>query len=152
MDELDTELEALEAELKWLRPTVPSRRLWVRLERDLALRRRTGAWLWLALPAAAALAVTIGLRHSSLFAARPVQPPAPTDYAAEAPAFRPVAAEDLLVGAREAGRLTLEDGTPAREMAASYIDTITWEDSQNHASVRWSVPREEVRVVPVSYQ
>jgi hypothetical protein len=32
------------------------------------------------------------------------------------------------------------------------VDTITWKNPRTNASVRWTVPREEVRVVPVKFQ
>ena len=58
----------------------------------------------------------------------------------------------LLYAAQNDGLVTLSDGTPARRERLNYIDTITWKDPRTNASVRWSVPREEVRVVPVNFQ
>jgi hypothetical protein len=48
--------------------------------------------------------------------------------------------------------VTLADGTPARRVRQSYVDKITWENPRSNASLVWSVPREEVRVVPVNFQ
>jgi hypothetical protein len=67
-------------------------------------------------------------------------------------AFKPIAAENLLVDARDEGLVTLDDGTAARRERLRYVDTITWKNPRTNASVRWSVPREEVRVVPVNFQ
>lgn len=152
MDE-EKELLELEAELKRLRPAAPSRELLARLESQLSPGRRAPLWgLWVALPVAAGLAVAaaIGVRRDSILPA--AQPPAPAATIAAAPAFKPVSADDLLVGARDEGYVTLGDGTQARRTRQSYVDTITWEDPGNHASLRWSVPRQEVRIEPVSFQ
>jgi hypothetical protein len=153
MDE-ETELLNLEAELKRLRPVAASRPLLARLESELSPRRSAPFWGgWLALPAAAGLALVaaIGLRRDAILPAAQPSAPAPASFGA-APAFKPVSADDLLVGARDDGYLTMSDGTRARRTRQSYVDTITWEDPGSHASLRWSVPRQEVRVEPVSFQ
>ena len=49
-------------------------------------------------------------------------------------------------------RETLDDGTAARRERFQYVDTITWKNPRTNASVRWTMPREEVRVVPVKFQ
>jgi hypothetical protein len=66
--------------------------------------------------------------------------------------FKPVAAENVLYAASDEGPVTLDDGTSARRERLSYIDTITWKNSRTNASVRWTVLREEIRVVPVKFQ
>ena len=71
--------------------------------------------------------------------------------AADAP-LKPVAAENVLVSARDEGLVTLEDGTPARRERLQFVDTITWKNPRTNSSLRWSVPREEVRIVPVVFQ
>ena len=140
---MDDELEKLEAELKALRPVAPSRALHARVARDLApASRSTAWWAWSAVPAAIAAALVLGFVATN----RPVKAEAP------APAFRPVAAENVLYAARDEGLVTLADGTPARRVRSSYVDTITWKNPRSNASLRWSVPREEVRVVPVVFQ
>ena len=63
-----------------------------------------------------------------------------------------LAEEDGLVRARDEGFVTLDDGTPARRERLVFVDTITWSDPRTNASLTWTVPREEVRVVPVSFQ
>ncbi|MSU23602.1 MAG: hypothetical protein EXS32_07235 [Opitutus sp.] len=149
---MDDEIQSLEAELKRLRPAGPSRDLLARLGRDLAPAARSPAprwWLWAgALPIAAAIAVAFTL------AARrePAVPPPPRVAAMPPAVFQPVAAENVLYAAQDDGPVTLADGTSARRERLSYVDTITWKNPRTNASVRWSVPREEVRVVPVSFQ
>jgi hypothetical protein len=91
------------------------------------------------LPAAAAVAMGIFLSRS-----------APSARASAA--FRPVAAENILYATNDEGYVTLEDGTPARRVRTHYVDTITWKNPDGRASLRWTVPREEIRVVPVSFQ
>ncbi len=166
---MDDDLQQLEAELKRLRPAAPTRDFLARVERELSLpvaapvRRRAAPrwWLWAgALPAAAAFAVmlTLGLRHRQAPAAAspspfPAVPIAVAVPAAELPApFKPVAAENVLYAAQDEGLVTLADGTPARRERLNYVDTIVWKNPRTNASVRWTVPREEVRVVPVKFQ
>ena len=149
---MDDELNALEAELSRLRPVGPSAHLLSALERKLERQRSRSAWriCWVALPIAAAVAVVLlpGLREVS-----PVASSAGTSVSAAAlPAFKPVAAQNLLLGEREEDLLVLSDGSPARRVRQTYLDRITWENPSTHASLTWTVPREEVSVVPVSYQ
>ena len=134
------------------------------LERALAVppagawRASSRWWLWAgALPAAAAFAVAITLvmRHDAPPAAVPLSPLA-ADAAGPSPVvlpatFKPIAAENVLYAAQDEGIVTLEDGSPARRERLNFVDTITWKDSRTNASVRWTIPREEVRVIPVSF-
>jgi len=162
---MDNDLHQLEAELKRLQPAAPSRELAARVERDLALpsAQRPLAkirWLWAAvLPVAAAIAVVFVQFSRGPESRRPLPatvPPASravNDAAAvnEAP-LKPVAAENVLVAASDEGLVTLEDGTQARRERRHYVDTITWKNPRSNASLTWSVPREEVRVVPIAFQ
>ena len=66
--------------------------------------------------------------------------------------LKPVAAENVLVSARDEGLVILEDGTSARRERLQFVDTITWKNPRTNSSLRWSVPREEVRIVPVVFQ
>ena len=174
---MDDELSQLEAELKRLRPAAPTRDFLARIERELAAPiappaaapgRRAAPlwWLWAgALPAAAALAVMITLavrnrtqstaltaaaRPTASIAVAPI-PSTPEPTALEA-AFKPVSAENILYAAQDEGLVTLDDGTPARRERLNYVDTITWKNPRTNASVRWTIPREEVRVIPVKFQ
>jgi anti-sigma-K factor RskA len=164
---MDDELKQLENELRRLTPAAPSPELLARIDRDLAvsaleagpaadaLRKRAGFgpwWWWIAgaLPAAAAVAFLLARRPTvSDVSAGTTEAPGAT---AEQTALKPVAAENLLVAAQDEGLVTLDDGTPARRARLHYLDTITWKNPRTNASLTWTVPREEVRVVPVTFQ
>lgn len=160
---MDDELQQLEAELKQLRPAAPSRAVTARIARELAgaAARRGPRWrdiaMWLgaaALPAAAAIAVVM----IQFGRTRPASASAPTAGAAivaavaAADALKPVTAENVLYSASDEGIVTLADGTAARRERLKYVDTITWRNPRTNASLTWTVPREEVRVVPVVFQ
>src|SRR3954469_21743401 len=154
---MDNEFEQLEAELKSLPLAAPSAALRERIGRDLAAPRRHGpapiVWFWAAaLPAAAALALGIGTTMRRDLS----QPTEPRRSVVVAPGHRPVlkpiAAENVLYSATDEGLVTLADGTRARRERLNYVDTITWTNPRTNASLKWSVPREEIRVVPVSFQ
>lgn len=152
---MDDDLPELEAELKRLRPAAPSPELVQRIGRELPARpagraRTTLRWVWLAtVPAAAALAVLL----SRSTPPRPDRPDKPLPAAtASSGALKPVSAENVLYSARDEGLVVLEDGTPARRERLQFVDTITWRDPRTNASLTWTVPREEVRVVPISFQ
>ena len=155
---MDKDLHDFESELSRLQPITPSRALAARIERELtataATRKSPAAvhWVWfVAIPAAAAIAIMLSR----------VGPPLPARVRAtiDAPVaanssetFKPVAAENVLYSARDEGVVVLDDGTPARRERLQYVDTITWKNPRTNASLRWTVPREEVRVVPISFQ
>lgn len=155
---MDDELQDLESELKRLQPAAPSAALGARIEAALSgssgLARRTRSsrlnamWLAVLLPAAAAIALMI-VNERALEAARPA---ARAHANVLDPRLKPVSAENVLIAAQDEGMVTLEDGTPARRARLNYVDTITWRDPRTKASLTWTVPREEVRVVPVSFQ
>ena len=142
---MDDDLLQLEAELKSLRPVGPSRTLTASVDHALAQPRRT-YWAWAALPLAAALAAVVFVRE------RPAAPPPAAAVAAPVATYKPVSAENLLYDQRDEGLVTLADGTTARRYRSSYVDTITWKNPRTRASLRWSVPRTEQRVIPVSFQ
>jgi hypothetical protein len=163
---MDEELHQLEAELKCLRPAAPSSELFARLGRELdpaettaraaapLVRRSSRAWCLAAaaLPIAAAIAVLVTFRSRREHPVIPAVSPAASLAVNEPAVFKPVAAENVLYSARDEGLITLDDGTPARRERLRYVDTITWKNPQTNASVRWTVPREEIRVVPVRFQ
>ena len=153
---MDKDLHDFEAELTRLQPTAPSRPLEQRIERDLNIVRPPARsdntkvhWVWfVALPAAAVVAILLS---------RPVVPAAAGGSMAKTPpasaeVLKPVAAENVLYSARDEGLVVLEDGTPARRERLQFVDTITWKNPRTNASLKWTVPREEVRVVPISFQ
>lgn len=152
---MDDDLQHLEAELRDLRPVPASPALVRRV--GAALNERRGrriplGWLAVALPAAAAVAWGVRLAVTP----EATGPVGPTPTVAAAPAedasFKPVAAEKVLVSALDEGLVTLADGTPARRERIQFVDTITWRNPRTNASLTWTVPREEVRVVPVVWQ
>jgi hypothetical protein len=154
---MDEEFSQLEAELKRLRPAKLAPRLTARVALALGAvsaptrERASRAWGWIALPVAAAgSALLVHLAESRLALPGVGTGAAVAVTAAERP-YKPVAAENVLVSASEAELVTLDDGTPARRRRLRFVDTITWRDPRTNASVTWSVPREEVRVVPVVF-
>jgi hypothetical protein len=154
---MDDELQDFEAELKRLQPAEPSPALAARIGRELAVgeTRPSAAkihWVWFAtLPVAAALAILLsqaGTPKSGSNSAGIVLRTAPSSPET----LKPVAAENVLYSARDEGLVVLDDGTPARRERLQFVDTITWKNPHTNASLRWTVPREEVRVVPISFQ
>ena len=140
MDNSHEDFSDLESELRSLQPVAPSRGVHDQIKSELDAPHRSTWWWWSALPVAAAIAVGIFV----------FQRPAPSDHPTAR--FQPVATENVLYAARDEGYVTLEDGTPAHRLTVSYVDTITWKNPSNNASLQWTVPREEVRVVPVNFQ
>ncbi len=142
---MDDDLDELEAELGRLLPANPTRELLQRIERGLEVRGR--GWLWAAIPAACALSLVavFGIRQSLRSAAGAHEPP-------PSPALKPVAVRDVLVSSRDEGYVILADGWPARRVREGHLDTITWKDPRSASSLQWSVRREEIRIVPVSFQ
>ncbi len=165
---MDEDLKTFEAELTRLQPAAPSRALFARVASELGAAGSTAAtsrpvariearpaWFWaLSAPLAAAAAVAV------MFTRVPTEGRAPSARAEmvraaaeESPtALKPVTAENVLYSASDEGLVTLDDGTPARRERLRYVDTITWRNPRTNASLTWTVPREEVRVVPVLFQ
>jgi len=155
---MDDELQQLEMELKRLRPVAPAARLVRRVERELAAaprERETPArvpWWWAATPLATAAAIVMVMAQAKRWD-RPAEHRGGAVVAeSTADVLKPVAAENVLVAARDEGLVTLADGTPARRARLQYVDTITWKNPRTNASLTWTVPREEVRVVPIALQ
>ncbi len=96
-------------------------------------------------PVASARPPQLGLPASSVAA---VEPGATS--AAAANFYRPVGATNVLYDLKDEGTVYLGDNQPARRVRYRYVDTYTWKNPATRASLKWSVPREEVRVVPVS--
>lgn len=76
---------------------------------------------------------------------------AASSTAAIAPAapdrYEPVQASSVLYALHESPPKTLPDRTEGREVRYRFVDTYTWKNPARNASVRWSVPRDEVRLV-----
>lgn len=169
---MDDELQRLETELRELRPAAPAPRVADAIAEALgadmlhpemgtrcahgvnspaAVRTRRLQvkhltwWVGLgALPVAALVAIAVisssRQRSHSVVAAGPDE------------TLKPVRAKDVLFSAADEGLVTLADGVPARKQRLEYVGTITWRDPKTNASLTWSVPREEVRYVPVRFQ
>jgi hypothetical protein len=161
---MDEELQQLEAELKRLRPLAPARDVADGIARELAAapQPRRNFWAWTALPLAAMAAGFMLLQERpaapvSIIASTPptAQPaaPSPANVAVNPPAaYKPVSAENLLYAQSDDGLVTLADGSTARRTRSSYVDTITWKNPRTQASLKWTVPRTDERVVLVSFQ
>ena len=165
----------LEAELKRMRPCAPSSELLTRLAATLdqpaassaspvgthrsVFSWRTWRWVLGSTAVAAAVALAIVTTHRSV----PVGPtadqtahPANGMVTAPIPAtpaspdlYKPVSVENVLYDSRDEGLVTLDDGAAARRVFQRYLDTYTWRNSRTNASLRWTIPRDEVRVIPV---
>ena len=162
---MDEELLSFEAELRRLRPAVPSAGLTARIAEELQpavqrRRKRGQPWYWsLVFPAVAAGVALLGgvvgprwersaLDENGKAAAVRTGRSGPT----AATALKPIQVENVLLGADDEGLVTLADGTQARRERLRYIDTVVWKNTRTNASLTWSVPREEVRVVPIVFQ
>ena len=169
---MDNATEELENELKTLQPRRASSRWLNQVNRELAAElpasarpRFTSAtnlnsWKWLGwrtvgFAAVLALVTAVGLvsfRHSWPVAAPaaltankiPVQPAAVSIY-------QPVAATNVLYDLKDEGEVKIDGAAPSRQVRARYVDTYTWKNPRNNASIKWTVPRDEVRVVPASF-
>ena len=137
------DLNRLEGELGRLRPAMLRPDLLGRVERALDRRStvRTG-WIWVSLPLAAALILALGWPRR-IAAPRPAAPAA---------SFEPVDVRDVLVSSRDEGYITLADGRPAHRLIEAHLDTIVWRNPKSAESIKWSVPREELKIIPIVYQ
>ena len=175
---MDESLLELEAELAALRPRPPEPAWFDRIELDVAApalaasgRRARGyatatnlsSWKWLAwrtagVAAAFALIAAGGLVWWQL---RPGPAPTPTATLAASPAgfvrtagatrnrYEPVSATNVLYDLQAEDLANVGD-EPARRVVVRYLDTYTWKNPATKASLTWSVPRDEVRVLPAS--
>ncbi|MBX3738210.1 MAG: hypothetical protein KF715_16060 [Candidatus Didemnitutus sp.] len=135
------------------------------------------SWKWfswqMAAAAAVALAVSVGvwrwqISRDTLLAASATAPslaqsekvdsPPIESTPASAPralaavdTYRPVKAANVLYDLKDEGPVMLDDNTPGRRIRARYVDTYTWKNPATNASLKWSVPRDEVRVLPASF-
>ena len=168
---MDNSLDELENELGRLTPRRPSAGLMDRLERELAAvspapvapkytsttSLRSWKWAgWSLAGAVAAVAVLLGVRGAREAV---VTPPAAervvvaTSTLPAQPAinrYEPVKASSVLYDLKEDGAATLPDQTEGRQVRYRYVDTYTWRNPATNASLRWSVPRDEVRLVRAS--
>jgi len=169
---MDETLQELENELKRLTPRRPSPALLQAFERELgheptdisAHRQATAtnlrSWKWATwslagVAAATALVAVVQFNHQSPKAPAPslatVAPvSAPKTVLNPLNRYEPVKATSVLYDLKEDGAATLPDQTEGRQVRYRYVDTYTWKNPATHASLRWSVPRDEVRLVRAS--
>jgi hypothetical protein len=157
---MDDDLKALEQELERLRPRAPSPRLLSALERELASTRPApllafpGRRLW-AWAAALVMACAVGLvlRFAEVIPAGGATVATGEKPSGSVPVegYTPVTAERTIYASADEGFITLADGTAARRVRNQFVDTIVWRDASSNASVRWSVPGEEIRLLPASF-
>jgi hypothetical protein len=168
---MDDTLQELENELQRLSPRRPTAGLMQKLERELgpvaavepAPRNRTAtslrSWkwtMWSLAGAAAALALiaVVQFNHApaqsqvALANTPPLVAPQPTETAVNR--YQPVRATSVLYDLKEDELTRLSDQTESRQVRYRYVDTYTWKNPATNASLRWSVPRDEVRLVRAS--
>lgn len=171
---MDNPQEDIERELQALRPRAPSAALWQRLEGELSVpavgskpRYRSAttlnSWKWAgwqiaAAAAAVAILATAGVMRLVAPAAGPEAGQPAGMAVARTPAapsnprdlYRPVKATNVLYDMTDEGLVKLDSDLEARRTRYRYVDTITWQNQNGNATVRWSIPREEVRLIPVA--
>ena len=176
---MDESLQQLEDELKSLRLRSPSPQLVDRLTTELAaetdelavpVRRYTsatnlGSWKWLGWRIAG-VAAALALVAAVTFVAFKPRPPVATEPTAglavntpinptpsfpPADQYQPVAAANVLYEVKDEGIVEIDGAPSARQVRARYVDTYTWKNPRKNASLKWTVPRDEIRVLPASY-
>lgn len=176
---MDESLKELEAELKSLRLQRPAPALLDRIGRELAASESTApvsprytaatnlnSWKWLGwrtagVAAAIALVVAVSWMNLEQIAPAPGTPPdkvagasptqqTPVVRAPTTDGYQPVAAANVLYDLKDEGTVYVDGVTPARRVRYRYMDTYTWKNPRNNASLKWSVPRDEIRVIPAS--
>ncbi|HTL66798.1 MAG TPA: hypothetical protein VL200_03980 [Lacunisphaera sp.] len=176
---MDESFHEFEAELKSLRLRRPSAGLKEHIARALAagdtagpVRRYSsatnlGGWKWhgwqlAGLAAVVALIAAAGWRNlsrrdtatpapapasSNAFAVAPVPAPVPSASPARLPG---VAATNVLYDMKDEGPVYLDGDRAARRVRYRFLDTYTLRNPRTNASLKWSVPRDEIRVLPAS--
>jgi len=165
---MDEGLQELENELKRLSPRALPDTLVQGIEGELGpvrrQRRYTTAtslrsWKWAAWSLAGAAALAVGFfAINSSSSPVPITPSASVEpLAVAAPAtassanrYEPVRASSVLYEMKDDGLATLPDHTQGRQVRYRYVDTYTWKNPATKASLKWSVPRDEVRLVQAS--
>ena len=169
---MDNSLHELEDELKTLQPRCAAPRWLDEVNRELAAElpapprpryasaTSLNSWKWLGwrtVGVAAALtlvaaAVLVSFRQSQPAVTAPGLTAVPTPVRPTVAAtYEPVAAANVLYDLKDEGEVKIAGATSARQVRARYVDTYTWKNPRNNASIKWTVPRDEVRVVPASY-
>jgi len=66
-------------------------------------------------------------------------------------AYQPVAAANVLYEMKDEGPAIVKGDNSERRVRYRYVDTYTWKNPRNNASLTWSVPRDEIRVQPAQF-
>lgn len=169
---MDNSLAELENELKALQPRRANPAWLNQINRELAAElpvspqpgyrsaTNLNSWKWLGWRTAgfAAAIVLATTTTVGLVSFRKLLSPATTSGHFTAPAsplaaaaYEPVNATNVLYDLKDEGEVRTDGAAPAHQVRARYVDTYTWKNPRTNASIRWTVPRDEIRVVPVSY-
>ncbi len=169
---MDESLQELENELKMLQPRRAPARWLNQINRELAAElpavarpryasaTNLGSWKWLSwrtagVAAALGLVATAGFISWRQLPPEITAPPLTATLApvkpTDTPAYQPVTATNVLYDLKDEGEVKIAGEASARQVRARYVDTYTWKNPRNNASIKWTVPRDEVRVVPASY-
>jgi hypothetical protein len=76
--------------------------------------------------------------------------PPPRTFPTGSDRYQPVAATNVLYDLKDEGPVKVDGDAPAHRLRYRYLDTYTWKNPRNNASLKWSVPRDEIRVLPAS--
>jgi hypothetical protein len=172
---MDESLQETEAELKALKPRRLSSRLTNRVANELTAQAMVAqadstknprgvpaahfiAWRSLsvgALGLAASLAVVTAVLHGprNSAVARPYVPgpAAKSNGSASDDAYKPIAASNVLYEMKDEGPAIVAGDSSDRRVRYRYVDTYTWKNPRNNASLTWRVPRDEIRVQPAQF-
>ncbi len=162
-------LQELENELKALKPRSASPHWLQQINRELAAElpaatkpvyatsTNLSSWKWWGWRLAATAAVVAVIAAGVFQVRRTTATPAATELALQPPvALKPahvyeaVAATNVLYDLKDEGAVAGNDA--ARQVRARYVDTYTWKNPRTNASIKWTVPRDEIRVVPATYR
>jgi anti-sigma-K factor RskA len=166
---MDNSLDELEIELQALQPRRAAPRWLQQVDRELAAElpaserprfttaTNLSSWKWLGwrtagLAATMALAVTMGL--ISFKQSQPTPPPVVASNSTPiqpVTVYEPTKATNVLYDLKDEGEVMVDGAAPARQVRARFVDTYTWKNPRNNASIKWTVPRDEIRVVPASF-
>jgi hypothetical protein len=148
----------LEQELRKLRPASPSRLLLDGIARELCRETARPGRAGNVVPFPAELSRWFGWASAACFvatflllASQPRNRVPDATAPAAAGELRPIKSETVVIAAKDEGVVTLPDGSPVRRYRIKAVDTFTWAKPDGNAVVQWSVPREDVRLVPVNY-
>jgi hypothetical protein len=117
----------------------------------VALTVSLAVWRWQSSEIVPATTSPALAQNATVAPAIPAPEPTPPRAIVARDSYRPVKAANVLYDLKDEGAVVLEDNTPARRIRARYVDTYTWKNPATNASLKWSVPRDEVRVMPASF-